>query len=100
MKTLEIIEGLNKWYEEKYPNKGYFIHKLTNTSNTISKAYKTYNLEVWYKFGNKKELFLSLEKTCRCVSESDVSTILKGLNIEISKLLFKNFNKIKEYGVQ
>jgi hypothetical protein len=99
MSTFEIVEGLNKCFESVYPNKGYFISRLKIDSNALSKVYKTYTIELWFNSKEKKELILSKSITSRVVTDNDRNTILRDINISLSELIFKNYNKIMNYGI-
>ena len=44
MKTIDIVEGFNKFFVELYPNRGFFVSKLNVEQGKISKLYKTYTL--------------------------------------------------------
>lgn len=99
MKHIEIIEGLNKVFEEKYPDKGYFISKLSIEQSKVSKLYKTYTLEIWHINKASKTLISVIEKSARVPDNMD-EQVIKDLNIELSHVLFRDYEKIMEYGIQ
>lgn len=99
MKHTEIIEGLNKAFEEKYPDKGYFISKLSIEQSKISKLYKTYTLEIWYTNKTLKTLAFVIQKSARVPDNMD-EQVIKDLNIELCYILFRDYEKIMEYGIQ
>lgn len=99
MKTIEIIEGLNKLFEEVSPECGYFISKLSIEQSKISKIYKTYTLEVWHIKGTSKTLAVKVQQSARVPDNMD-EQIIKNLNTELSYILFRDYEKIMEYGVQ
>lgn len=98
MKTIDIVEGFNKFFEKLYPNRGYFVSKLTIEQNKNVKLIKTYNLELWYVNGRYKDKAIYIEKSVRVPDNMDES-IIKDMNIELSRLMFKNYSKLLEYGV-
>ena len=98
MKTIDIVEGFNKFFEELYPNRGYFVSKLTIEQNKNVKLIKTYNLELWYVNGRYKDKAICIEKSVRVPDNMDES-VIKDINIELSRLMFKNYSKLLEYGV-
>ena len=97
MKALDIIKGLNKAFEEK-GNKGYFVSKLNVEQNSISKLYKTYTLEVWYLHEKNKQLAVKVQKIAR-VPDNMEDIVLRDLNIELCYGLFRDYNKLMEYGI-
>lgn len=99
MKRTEIIEGLNKVFEEKYPDKGYFISKLSIEQSKISKLYKTYTLEIWHINKTLKTLAAVIQKSARVPDNMD-EQVIKDLNIELCYILFRDYEKIMEYGIQ
>jgi hypothetical protein len=99
MKTLEIIEGLNRVFEEVSPECGYFIPKLSIEQSKISKLYKTYTLEVWHIKGTNKTRAIVIQTSARVPDNMD-EQVIKDLNIKLSYMLFKDYEKIMEYGIQ
>lgn len=99
MKAIEILEGFNRFFEEYYPNRGYFITRTVIESSKLSKLYKTYKLELWFTEGKHKELVTTIERSARVPDTMD-ETIVRGLNIELTHYMFKNYSKLLEYGVQ
>lgn len=99
MKTIDIVEGFNKFFESIYPNKGHFVSKLNIEQSKLSKLFKTYNLELWYVNGRYKEKAIYIEKSARIPDNMDES-VIRDLNIELSKMMFKNYSNLLEYGVQ
>lgn len=98
MKTLEIVEGLNRYFESVYPNKGHFVSKLNIQNSKIVKALKIYTLELWHIDKDSKDLFITCE-LIKKYSEDD-APIIHELNIEFTELILNNLDKIKEkYGV-
>lgn len=98
MKTIDIVEGFNKFFEDIYPNRGHFVSKLNIEQSKLSKLFKTYNLELWYVNGRYKEKAIHIEKSARIPDNMDES-VIRDLNIELSKMMFKNYSNLLEYGV-
>lgn len=99
MKHTEIIEGLNKVFEEVSPECGYFIPKLSIEQSKISKLYKTYTLEIWHIKGQNKAKVIQVQKYARVPDNMD-EQVIKDLNIELCYILFRDYEKIMEYGIQ
>lgn len=98
MKTIDIIEGFNRLFETKYPDKGYFISKLNIEQSKLSKIYKTYSLEIWYINKKDKTLINTIQKSARVTDNMD-EKIIKELNIELSYVLFRDYEKLMKYGI-
>jgi hypothetical protein len=98
MKTIDIVEGFNKFFIELYPNRGFFVSKLNVEQGKISKLYKTYTLEVWYIDGTYKKKVLHISKSARIPDNMD-DIVIRDLNIELTKAMFKNYSTLLEYGV-
>lgn len=98
MKTIDILEGFNQFFEERYPKRGHFVSKLNVEQSKISKLYKTYTIEVWYVEGTYKKSVLTLQKSARVPDNMD-DIVIRDLNIELSKAMFKNYSNLLEYGV-
>ena len=93
MKTIDIVEGFNKFFVERYPNRGFFVSKLNVEQGKISKLYKTYTLEVWCVDGENKQLISSASRTENVVSleaEAELRQLLVQETIE---------NILKWYGL-
>lgn len=97
MKNIDIVEGLNRYFEYHYPNKGHFVSKLNIKTNKLVKALKTYTLELWYINGKNKELFVST--TLNKKPSEDEEKVLRELNIEFTEVIFNNIDKVNQYGV-
>lgn len=95
MKTLDIINGLNKVFKEQN-KEGFFVSKLDIKQSSISKLYKTYTLEVWYLNGSTKLLVANIQKSARVPEHMD-EVILRDLNIELCYALFRDYDKIMSY---
>ena len=99
MKTIDIVEGFNQFFEERYPNKGHFVSKLNIEQSNISKLYKTYTLEVWYVNGSYKKKVMDISKSARVPDNMD-DIVIRDLNIELTKAMFRDYNILLEYGIQ
>lgn len=97
MKNIDIVEGLNRYFECHYPNKGHFVSKLNIETNKLVKALKTYTLELWYINGKNKELFLTTQLDKKPSEEED--KILRELNIKFTESILNNFYRVGRYGV-
>ena len=97
MKNIDIVEGLNRYFEYHYPNKGHFISRLSIETNKLVKALKTYTLELWYINSKNKELFVST--TLNKKPSEDEDKVLRELNIEFTEVIFNNIDRINQYGV-
>lgn len=103
MRILDIIEGLNRFFTKKYPDKGHFIHILNVTSNPVSKIYKTYKLEVYYinKKSKTKELFITVQESGRFPDNEASETVIHSmLCSKIIEDILSNYNKLESYGIQ
>ena len=98
MKTIDIIEGFNKFFVELYPNKGHFVSKLNVEQSKISKLYKTYTIEVWYVEGTYNKKVLHIQKSARVPDNMD-EIVIRDLNIELTRMMFKDYSNLLEYGV-
>lgn len=99
MKTIDIVEGFNQFFEEHYPNKGHFVSRLNIKQSTVSKLYKTYTLEVWYINGSYKKKVMDISKSARVPDNMD-DIVIRDLNIELTKAMFRDYNILLEYGIQ
>lgn len=97
MKNIDIVEGLNRYFEYHYPGKGHFVSKLNIDNNKLVKALKTYTLELWYINGKNKELFIS--NALNKKPSEDEEKVLRELNIEFTETILNNFDKIGRYGI-
>lgn len=95
MKTLDIINGLNKVFKEQN-KEGFFVSKLDIKQSSISKLYKTYTLEVWYLNGSTKLIVAYLQKSARVPEYMD-EAVLRDLNMELCYTLFRDYDKIMSY---
>ena len=86
MKTIDIVEGFNKFFVELYPNRGFFVSKLNVEQGKISKLYKTYTLEVWYVDGKFKSVIL-ISKVIGKTTDDEESFNSK-VNSELSTAIF------------
>lgn len=93
MKIIDILEGFNKFFEKTYPNRGYFIHKLSIEQSKVSKIYKTYKLEIWNITNGNKRYVFTIQETGR-FTESMEDEIVKLLNIKLIEGLFEHYNDI------
>lgn len=99
MKIINIIEGLNQYYESfKDRKKGYFIAHKTIDTNPVVKALKVYNVNLCFVQDDSKEVIFSISIPYRVVdsdSENELYEILIS-SIVKSLLEYTNSNKFKE----
>lgn len=94
-----IIEGLNTWFSEKYPNKGFFLYNIVTTSNKIMKVFKTVEVTIYHKGINKNiERLLSITQTYREDGERNNPTIDATLRTLVTAEILKNINLFERYG--
>lgn len=100
MRIADIVEGINKYFIEKYPNKGFFIHKLNIESNPISKAHKTYNFELWHINGKLKNKIIEIQESGRYIESNNNDSIANSiLATKLVTEILKNIDVINNYGV-
>ena len=93
MKIVDILEGFNKFFEKTYPNRGYFIHKLSIEQSKVSKIYKTYKLEIWNITNGNKRCVFTIQETGR-FTESMEDEKIKLLNIKLIEGLFEYYDDL------
>ena len=95
---LEIVEGFNRYFETKYPNKGHFVSMMSIESNKVIKALKTYTLELWHVIGRKKELVFSISDNISASVLSDNAH--KSMVIKFTTEIFNKLEDIEnKYGI-
>lgn len=103
MRIIDIIEGINKFFTERFPNKGHFVHILNVSNNPISKIYKTYRLELYYvdKKNKRKELFVVVQESGRFPdNEASEMLIHSMLSTNLVKSILSNYKQLESYGIQ
>ena len=91
MKIKYIVEALNHYYLERFPNaKGWFIGKETIEPTRLN-AYKRYKVEIFYHVPGKNTLAYTQQLVDRCpegeeesLKERMIATILADLFIHLS----------------
>ena len=92
MKAEDIIEGLNNHIESTrnrlgLRSTGHLVLQRVVTQNTTFKAYKTYEVTLWYVDKQRKVKILSVNNTSKVIEGHDES-IQRKLNIELCTLIF------------
>ena len=103
MRILNIIEGLNRFFTEKFPDKGHFVHIINVSNNPVSKIYKTYTLDVYYidRISKKKELFVRVQESGRFPDNENSEILIHTILVtNLIKIILSSYNKLEAYGIQ
>lgn len=92
MKIENIVEGLNRFIEDKrdvlkIKTNGHLVLQRTMKPRQTFKAYKEYKYIIWFVKDGKKYNIITIEKTAK-VLDGQEGTILKIMDIELSKMIF------------
>ena len=92
MKAEDIIEGLNQSIEDKrdalkIKATGHLVLQRTVKPHQTFKAYKEYESIVWFVKGGKKYRVITVKETAK-VLDSQEETVLREINIKLSRLIF------------
>lgn len=103
MKIEDIIEGLNVHIESRrkelgVKSKGHLVLQRTITPNPTFKAYKLYEMTVWFVQSSKKKKILSLKQTVKLLDGQE-EKINKEMGILLCTAIFQwirteNYNQI------
>lgn len=93
MKAEDIIEGLNKFIEDRRCSSnikcsGHIVLQRIIESHPTFKAYKSYNLILWFVRNNKKYKVLAVKCTKKVIKDKEES-IMRDLNTELSRRVFE-----------
>lgn len=94
MNIEDVIESLNRHIENKRKElnlndaSGHLVLQKTIKAHETFKAYKEYNMTVWFIKGRCRFRVLTLNETVKSISENQEETIMKRLNIELCKMMF------------
>lgn len=96
MKTEDIIEGLNRSVEDcrksmGISTTGHLVLQRTVKPHQTFKAYKEYSAVVWFVKGIRKYELLHYTETARVIDGQE-DTMIRKMNIELSRLLFNWVN--------
>lgn len=102
MEAIDIVEALNQHHEQLGLDGQFILHESIEPNETV-KAYKTICFTVWFKKGNNKVRAIIVSSTGRLVTDRELDTANKTMNIELTKEIFKfisgnNYMKIV-YGI-
>ena len=100
MKAEDIIEGLNKHIEEKrkelnISTKGHLVLQKLITPSPTFKAYKFYEMILWFVKHDKKQQLFSISQTVKLI-EGQEESVNRSMDILLSTKLF-SFIGTKEY---
>lgn len=100
MRVEDIIEGLNKHIEEKRKElnintKGHLVLQKLITPSPTFKAYKFYEMILWFVKPGKKQRLLTISQTVKMIDGREES-VNGCMNILLSTELF-SFIGTKEY---
>lgn len=92
MKAEDIIEGLNKHIEDRRKidnilTKGHLVLQRIITPNPTFKAYKSYEVILWFVKCNKKHKVITVKHTDRAI-DGQKESIERRVNTELSLSLF------------
>lgn len=105
MKTIDIIEGLNRHIEGKRKilginSKSHVVLQKEIIPHSTFKIYKIYKCTLWFIKGKKSYKIFGNQQTLKVLSGQD-ETINPEFNITVSKLIFdwvgtKEYNQVIE----
>lgn len=100
MRVEDIIEGLNKHIEEKRKElnintKGHLVLQKLITPSPTFKAYKFYEMILWFVKPGKKQRLLTISQTVK-MTDGQEESVNGCMNILLSTELF-SFIGTKEY---
>ena len=88
----DIIEGLNKSIEDKRSvlkinTTGHLVLQRTVKPHTTFKAYKEYEVIIWFAKSGKKYNVITIRETAK-VLDGQEESMMKRMNIELSRMIF------------
>lgn len=92
MKAEDIIEGLNKFIEDKrnilgIKTTGHLVLQRVIELHQIFKVYKKYKFVIWFIKNNKKHKVITIRKIARILNGQE-ETIIREMGVELSRLMF------------
>lgn len=92
MKTEDIIEGLNRYIEDKrevlkIKTTGHLVLQKTVKPHQTFKAYKEYEFVIWFVKGGKKYRVITVKETAKVIDGQE-ETIMREMNVKLSRLIF------------
>lgn len=94
MKIEDIIESLNRHIEDKRKKLnldtklGHLVLQRTIKPHETFKAYKEYNLTVWFIKGRYKCKVIVVNKVDKVTTDSQEELIMRQINMELCKMIF------------
>lgn len=96
MKLRNIVDALNRYYLNKFPNaKGWFIGK-EYTEPTKLNAYKKYVLQIFYHTPGKNHLAFTRQLIDKC-PEGMEEVLNEKLYTDFLGFIFINLNELDKY---
>jgi len=96
MKLKNIVEALNHYYLNRFPNAtGWFIGK-ENTEPTKLNAYKKFRLEIFYHTPGKNHLAFTIQLIDRCIEGSE-DLIKDKMYTTLLTEIFSNIQMLDKY---
>ena len=100
MRVEDIVEGFNKHIEEKrkelnISTKGHLVLQKLITPSPTFKAYKFYEMILWFVKPGKKQQLFSISQTVKLI-EGQEESVNRSMDILLSTKLF-GFIGTKEY---
>lgn len=96
MKLKDIVDALNGYYLNKFPNaKGWFIGKESMEPSLIN-AYKKYKVEIFYHTPGKNHLAITQQFVDR-LADTDEELFKTKFFTALLKHIFINLNELDKY---
>lgn len=96
MKLKDIVDALNGYYLNKFPNaKGWFIGKESMEPSLIN-AYKKYKVEIFYHTPGKNQLAITQQFVDR-LADTDEELFKTKFFTALLKHIFINLNDLDKY---
>ena len=95
--TIDYIEALNQYFENRFPNKGHFILKVTKEQNKTIKAYWTYTLSLYHYYKGSNDLITQYSNTGKVIN-GNFAQLEEDTHLIMLKSIFLTIDKINELG--
>lgn len=96
MKLKDIVDALNRYYMNKFPNaKGWFIGKEVIEPTKLN-AYKKYRTEIFYHIPGKNHLAFQQQLIDRC-PEGTEDILKERALVALLTCIFENLQMIDKY---
>ena len=98
MKAEDIVEGLNRFLEERRTElgieaKGFFVLQREINQHPTFKAFKEYRNTLWYVKGSKKTRVVVVNLTEKVIDPNSEDATIRKINTELSKQIFGLISK-------